>query len=421
MEHNITIGKHLQKARKKQNISLDQIIQQTKINVNVLRHLEEDHLEQLPSKTYVRGFVTSYAKAVGLDINEARDILDHTYQEKLGIHSLPEVEPITLTTAIAPEETETNKEAEEIKETLTSILNSLISKKFIYSLISIVAVGFILKGISNFFNQLSSESQSIIENTESEILKDPSDNLFDSNASKNFSKSVVSTTEDKVQTKEATQPAEAKKVEEVEEVEKTQIMVKNDGPEKQVEKPQVENSTSKEEEVEIEAKNTTTPAQNLTKDGKFPFKKFYPAPQNMYDIVENSPEASDPNLLPQNIKASALPNKQNVYIVATEDNTWISFKVDSEKIKRYVLKKGRSVLIKGDEILLFMGNFNATKVFLNNKLVSADTKTGVKSMIFPEERATNYELPLFPSFKGIPYSAAEYKENMAAEEISSTN
>ena len=68
---------------------------------------------------------------------------------------------------------------------------------------------------------------------------------------------------------------------------------------------------------------------------------------------------------------------------------------------------------KAEEILLFMGNFNAAKIFYNNKLVEADTRTGVKSLIFPEAQAANYEFPLFPSYKGVPYRQDVYKKKMA--------
>ena len=107
---------------------------------------------------------------------------------------------------------------------------------------------------------------------------------------------------------------------------------------------------------------------------------------------------------------------QNVYIVATDGDTWISYQSDDEDIKRFVLKQGRSVLIKGKTILLFMGNINISKIFLNNKLIKTYSKTGVKSIIFPESEAKDYELPLFPSYKGVPMKASVYKENMAEKE-----
>ena len=64
-----------------------------------------------------------------------------------------------------------------------------------------------------------------------------------------------------------------------------------------------------------------------------------------------------------------------------------------------------------------MGNFNATKVFYNNELITAKTRTGVKSMIFPKEIGSEHVLPLFPTFHGVPYTSANYRANMAPKVI----
>lgn len=421
MEKNETIGKFLTKARNKKKLSLDDVIQQTKINVNVLRALESDELEKLPSKTYVRGFVLSYAKTVGIDQEKALSILNHTYEQQ---NPQPIQEEVQQQVTTPSPSYQNNKDTEEIRETVTSILSSLIKKQVVYSLIAVGILYAIGNGIYSFFSQLTQESQSIVEAKQiSNEIKAADKNLFDIKATQKLKTiaSVESKPKENIEkpkdeaTNKPVVKAEPKniekKIEEQKPVETAAIA------------PEIKKATEEVKKVEEEKKEVAKEAQeerpvkvvqNL--NGKFPFKEFYPTPTNMYDIVDNAPEANDKGLLPENIKASMIPDKQNVYIVATDDNTWISYKVDDQKIKRYVLKKGRRVLIKGDQILLFMGNYNATKVFLNNKLVTAQTKTGVKSMIFPEEKAKEFELPLFPSFNGIPYSAEEYKANMAQKE-----
>ena len=52
-------------------------------------------------------------------------------------------------------------------------------------------------------------------------------------------------------------------------------------------------------------------------------------------------------------------------------------------------------MIQGDEIHLFLGNVNATKIFLNNLPLHIQSRTGVKSLIFPQDRRSLYQLPLF--------------------------
>ena len=145
-----------------------------------------------------------------------------------------------------------------------------------------------------------------------------------------------------------------------------------------------------------------------------PFKEFYPAPRNLFTLSESTDEVENPEVFPERFRKAMDENKENLYIHALEGDTWLSYQVDGEDIKRFVLKKGKSLFLQAEEvILLFMGNFNAAKIFYNNKLVEADTRTGVKSLIFPEAQAANYEFPLFPSYKGVPYRQDVYKKKMA--------
>lgn len=400
MEQSNTIGTLLKTYRENKKISIEEIAQRTKININILKSLEEDDLNNLPNKTYVRGFVTNYAKTIGLDINEARNSLENTYNIKFG-HLVDETTPQKTLGALQadnPEEDET----EEIKETLISIIQGFLNKKIIYGIVAVFVVLIIGKGIVSFFSQLSFERNNITSTEEKStkpVLKDKNENLFDLKASKKLAADLA-----KQEKNINTAKAEEAKKEEV-----AKKVVKKEEPKKVEPK--------KEKISEKPVKKDEKPIIKLP-PGKFPFKKFYPAPKKMYSIVPNAPEVDDASILPPNIKASAISGKQNVYIVATEQDTWISYKADDRKIKRFVLKQGRRVLIKGDRILLFMGNFNAAKVFLNNELISAKTRTGVKSMIFPEEDAVDFELPLFPSYKGVPYSAEDYKANMVTEETS---
>jgi cytoskeletal protein RodZ len=409
MEQSNTIGTLLKKCREDKKISIDDIAQKTKININILKALEQDDLQKLPNKTYVRGFVSNYAKAVGLDINDARNSLENTYNIKFG-HLVDETSPQKALGALQadnPEEDET----EEIKETLISIVQGFLNKKVIYACVGLVVLFAIGKGIVGFLGQLSFEQKSI-NTTEVEaptdkpdlMLKSKDANILEMDASKKLAKEILKEKKE-VALKEKTKKEEIKKEE----------IVKKEEPKKEVKKVPASNPVEK---VVAEVKKEIKPEVKLI-NGKFPFKNFYPAPTEMYSVVKDAPEANNPALLPPNIKASASADKQSVYVVATEQDTWISYKSDEKKIKRFVLKKGRRVLIRGERVLLFMGNFNAAKIFLNNELISAQTKTGVKSMIFPEDAATDFELPLFPSYKGIPYSAEDYKANMASREETS--
>ena len=65
------LGEYLKQARKKKRLSLEQITSQTRIQEHHLQALESEDFANLPAKVFAKGFVRSYAKALGLDEEEA--------------------------------------------------------------------------------------------------------------------------------------------------------------------------------------------------------------------------------------------------------------------------------------------------------------------------------------------------------------
>ncbi len=70
MDANITLGQYLRKEREKRGFSIEQVASATKIGVRQLHALESDQYAELPAKPFIRGFVTSYSRFVGLDHKE---------------------------------------------------------------------------------------------------------------------------------------------------------------------------------------------------------------------------------------------------------------------------------------------------------------------------------------------------------------
>jgi flagellar biosynthesis protein FlhG len=60
-------GAALRRARDHVGLELEDIAEITKVGIRILRQIEEDAFEELPATVYVRGFVTSYARTVGID------------------------------------------------------------------------------------------------------------------------------------------------------------------------------------------------------------------------------------------------------------------------------------------------------------------------------------------------------------------
>ena len=70
MEEKESIGRYLKRERESRNISLREVSKNTKVKEYLLKAIEEDQYGPLPSPTYVKGFLLSYAKYIGLDPND---------------------------------------------------------------------------------------------------------------------------------------------------------------------------------------------------------------------------------------------------------------------------------------------------------------------------------------------------------------
>jgi hypothetical protein len=61
------IGSSLRDARLRQELDFAELEERTKIRPKYLRALEDEQFDTLPAPTYVKGFLRSYAEALGLD------------------------------------------------------------------------------------------------------------------------------------------------------------------------------------------------------------------------------------------------------------------------------------------------------------------------------------------------------------------
>ena len=83
-----TVGKYLKRERELRNISLKEISTATKIRENILKAIEEDRYDLLPTPVFVKGFLVAYVKHVGLDPRDVvlryeSDLKElHGYEEK---------------------------------------------------------------------------------------------------------------------------------------------------------------------------------------------------------------------------------------------------------------------------------------------------------------------------------------------------
>jgi len=78
-------GARLRRSRLRRGIEIEDVAGVTKINPTYLRFLEEDRFSELPARVYVRGFVTAYARCLGLDAKRvAGSYMKHYQSEPVG-------------------------------------------------------------------------------------------------------------------------------------------------------------------------------------------------------------------------------------------------------------------------------------------------------------------------------------------------
>jgi cytoskeleton protein RodZ len=70
MDEAETLGRYLRRERELRKISLRELSKNTRVREHLLKAIEEDRQDLLPSPTFVKGFLNAYAKYVGLNANE---------------------------------------------------------------------------------------------------------------------------------------------------------------------------------------------------------------------------------------------------------------------------------------------------------------------------------------------------------------
>ena len=65
-----SLGHYLRKERERRNISLKEVARNTRVREYFLRAMEEDRYDLLPAATFVKGFLHSYARHLGLNPDE---------------------------------------------------------------------------------------------------------------------------------------------------------------------------------------------------------------------------------------------------------------------------------------------------------------------------------------------------------------
>jgi cytoskeleton protein RodZ len=363
------LGDYLKQKRLDKNYSLEKLSQKTKISINILKSLENNDYEHLPSAAYIKGFVISYAKVLSLPIDEVIPRMENTHLTVLGKPFPALNHTKTMTSQITSHQsTESESSPQEMISNGDSIIQNTKSALpvLIFALVIMVFVGgykLISSVVENEVNNYKAPDFGPKIESSSALVHSPTSSS---------SSSSSGTAEN---------------------------------PDKNKKGASSENSTDNE---------TNKPADFQR---NFPPVEFKKIRSKLFSVRTDAPENNDATILPENIRGSINSNQQNIYVRAVTGNTWLSYKIDNNPIESVIVTKGNGLLLQGAEVRLFLGNVSVTKIFYNNYLIDAPTTTGVKSLIFPEESNTKFVLPLFPKAKDdVLYTSEDYMKRMNVEE-----
>ena len=376
-----TIGAFLKQMREEKGINLKIISQHTKISVTNLENLEADDLEKLPNRAYVKGYVKSYAKALQLNQEDCLELLDVTY----GIEKEAPLEKNSTHTKTAP----LSSEVESNSDTDESESNGI---KIGIAIGALAVISFLL-----ILNNTGDKEEEPVKEVVKKVAPAPPKKVVPQTLGattplKDTSKEEVLEVELQTTKVEPAKPAvlatpiPQKQLEEIKKVEAPKEVKKEE--KKEVVKVEEKKEVKKKEEKKEEKKEVV----KKKKEEKISFRALSKV---LYSDDSSVKQAEIDRLLPNKYRAAVVPGQHNVFINAYKADSWLTYKSDDGPIKKFVLKKGRTILIRGKLIRVFLGNLGAVKVFRNNKPQRITNPSGVKSLVFPQERGSEFVIPLF--------------------------
>jgi cytoskeletal protein RodZ len=75
-------GTFLKEERERRQVSLAELARSTKLSVSSLKLMEAGNLDDLPPDVFVRGFIRSYAKTLGISSDEPLGLFDQVLAER---------------------------------------------------------------------------------------------------------------------------------------------------------------------------------------------------------------------------------------------------------------------------------------------------------------------------------------------------
>ncbi len=94
MDEQTAFGNYLRAERELRQIPLSEVSTATKIPIKMLENLEVGHWDDLPAEVFVRGFIRSYSRHIGLPLDEAFAKYNDSLEQIAVINERLTTEPV---------------------------------------------------------------------------------------------------------------------------------------------------------------------------------------------------------------------------------------------------------------------------------------------------------------------------------------
>lgn len=359
----ITIGQYLKQKRIEKDLSLKTISQHTKIHLALLLALENDEYEKLPNKTYIRGFVKMTSKILGINQEYALNKLEETYIHKnIESPQPPRALQLDETSGIQASAAETDF----TKKTKMPSMEHFNALKLFQSSTLLLAskiLGLVLiLGISGYYI-----NHFIVNSGPSKDIKLPNVVTTHQQRTTSGPKVIISPSPSPTIEAKKEEPLKINLIDEKNQ--KTDIVINN-----------------------IKFQTPSIGEKQFVED-KLTKEQF-------------------DEYLPAKFRITPTSGTEVVFLNAALGDSWLTYKVGNNDLKKFVLRQGRTLFIRGEVIRLFIGNPSSLKIFHNNKAVAlSSNKSSSKNLVFPEDQKTKFMIPLFVfQTDGSAYTSDEFIE-----------
>ena len=374
-DSNLSLGEFLRQERERRGITLEQVASATKVGIRILHAIEADQYVELPAKPFIRGFVASYARFIGLESKEVLTQFGKFIEERS--HDRPSRESGHSGYAFEKREGEQSR-----------------------TVLWVVMSGFLVVGGVVFVFLKPSLHHS--RGSHMDKLRSAHLNPMPSPSVAAMAVDVDEKLPSQMPSSAPVDPTEVPKATVVQASEEPAV------PEKAVEKIVDKAAEPKSsEKPEHQAALVGAPTSLAPATGSPPSESS-PAEESLSTESENDPLNSGLGL-----KRSEMKHK---FVFRALGDVWVRYQVDGRKMMRFILRKDKILVLRAHEairfqvsepkLIKFQYNGSAAKLLADDK--AAVMRQGDLTLFAPAQLAESIDEP-FPSAKTIYHNAVPQK------------